>query len=191
MTRNSPKSHPKGRHEVTQPQDPTIRLIPLTCNRSAIVDADDYEFLMQWNWYALWSRGTQTFYAVRGVKNNKGRTIPFPMHRAVMPCEPGFVNDHINGDTLDNRKSNLRCATNSENLCNRRLQSNNTSGFRGVGWVKKDKRWRARLKVDGQEIVLGYFKTAEEAAKAYDEGARKVYGEFARLNFGGGGGGGF
>src|SRR6266481_2348808 len=101
------------RHEVIQPQDQSIKLIPLTKGQSAIVDAADYEWLMQWNWTAQWSKNIGSFYAYR----ISGKTLIY-MHRLITACEQGMDVDHINHHTLDNRRSNLRKGSHSYNLAN-------------------------------------------------------------------------
>lgn len=88
--------------------------------------------------------------------------------------------DHINGDKLDNRISNLRASTRSENAKNFPVTKKNTSGYKGVSWHKQRKRWVASIKVNGKKIDLGRYKTPEEAHAAYCEAANKHHGEFAR-----------
>jgi hypothetical protein len=90
---------------------------------------------------------------------------------------PKFI-DHINSNRSDNRICNLRLATNSENLCNRGMQSDNKSGFKGVSWQKDRKKWVAQCKVNSKKYNLGRFDTAEEASLAYQEFASKAHGEF-------------
>jgi hypothetical protein len=91
--------------------------------------------------------------------------------------------DHANGNGLDNRRSNLRLATGTQNNANRRLASNSTSGFKGVNLYKRTGRWRAHIAIHRQQKHLGYFRTAEEAARAYDIAALALFGEFALINF--------
>jgi hypothetical protein len=101
----------------------------------------------------------------------------------------GEYSDHINRNRLDNRRENLRVVTNRQNLLNRELQDNNTSGYRGVWYYKGQahknikKRWAAEIKIVGKRKFLGFYETAKEAAQAYDNAARESNGEFARLNF--------
>lgn len=83
--------------------------------------------------------------------------------------------DHINRQKTDNRVVNLREVTNSENAQNRLIQSNNTSGFRGVSWHKRDKLWYSRIVVDGKARLIGVFKTPEQAGAAYKEAALKMH----------------
>lgn len=91
--------------------------------------------------------------------------------------------DHINGDTSDNRLSNLRESTKMENSYNRGCPANNTSGFKGVFWHRRRARWGAKIRHQGRRIDLGLFLDKTDAAKAYDAAARKHHGEFARVNF--------
>jgi hypothetical protein len=91
--------------------------------------------------------------------------------------------DHINGDKLDNRMANLRVASNRENCLNSKTRKNNTSGYKGVSFMKRDGTWTARISANGKYKHLGYFKTAEEAHAAYCSAAIQYHGEFA--NFGG------
>lgn len=90
--------------------------------------------------------------------------------------------DHINGNRGDNRISNLRLATCSENLCNRVRQKNNTSGLKGVSWIGQYQKWQATIRFGGRNKFLGRFDTKEEAANAYNEAALKHHGEFAMLD---------
>jgi hypothetical protein len=91
--------------------------------------------------------------------------------------------DHRNCDSLDNRKANLRFASHTENGQNRRKRKNATSRFLGVWWDKSKGLWESRIVYNKKRIFLGYFDSEIEAAKAYDEAAKKYFGEFARLNF--------
>lgn len=94
---------------------------------------------------------------------------------------PGGI-DHINGDKLDNRISNLRKASHRQNQCNRSRQSNNTSGFKGVSFHKGNNKWVARIGENGKRILLGYFDDRAEASAAYAAAAPRYHGEFARID---------
>jgi len=166
------------RHAVTQPLSESYRLIPLTQNRNAIVDVEDFERLNKWNWQAKWSPASKTFYAKRGLTGGASTW----MHNEIIKTLPGQQPDHKNRNGLDNRKENLRVGTRSENMANR-TNPNNTSGYRGVVWVKRDSKWQAQIKVHGNTIYLGYFSTREDAGRAYDKIATRYFGEFAQLNF--------
>lgn len=153
--------------------------ILLTRGKVALVDDEDYEWLNQYKWSANYIGGK--FYAVRSGPRPQKETIY--LHRVVMGTPKGMDVDHINGDGLDNRRSNLRLSTHTENLQNQRKRPNNTSGFKGVSWKKQDGKWRARITVNGKAVALGHFDDLEEAALAYDKAAIEHFGEFARLNF--------
>jgi hypothetical protein len=91
--------------------------------------------------------------------------------------------DHINRDACDNRRANLRLATHSENLVNsKKRRDGKTSQFKGVSWFKPIRSWRADITVNRKQINLGYFKDETSAARAYDEAAKAIYGEFANSN---------
>jgi len=153
--------------------------IPLTQGKFAIVDDEDYEYLSQWLWYAIRHKGY--FYASRansikanGVKKN------ILMHRVILNAQEDMLVDHENGNTLDNRKSNLRQASHCENMRNRKIQSNNTSGFRGVSFHKLSKKWHAKISVNGYPKSLGYYETPKEASMVYEKEAERIYGKYRR-----------
>jgi hypothetical protein len=168
------------RHTVVQPLDQSIRLIPLTQGQNAIVDADDFEWLSQFNWFAMWSPDPKTFYAARCTRKNKVQTR-FLMHREICKCNEGEECDHRNFNGLDNRKENLRPCTKTQNGRNRRTRADNTSGY--VGVHKHKTRWVARISCEGNRKFIGGFSSAEDAARAYDKAAIIYHGEFAHLNF--------
>ena len=151
--------------------------IPLTQGKFAIVGPRDYKYLMQWKWYYL------NGYAIRNGPQPKRR--PIRMHRVILE-RMGFKDfedsDHVNKDKLDNRRCNLRPATRSQNNCNRSRRSHNTSGYLGVNWHKLTKKWRAYIAIGKKHKHLGLYKTKEKAARAYNDAAKKHYGEFATLN---------
>jgi hypothetical protein len=153
--------------------------IPLTQGKGALVDAEDYEELMKYKWYAMNSRGT--WYAVRNVNwdAKKQRSSRENMHRVIMNTPKGMETDHVNGDGLDNRKINLRVCTHQQNNCNKNKLSTNTSGYKGVIFHKPSKLWTARIRNGDKTISLGYHKTKEEAYKSYCEACIKYHGEFA------------
>ena len=164
------------------------KLIPLTKGKFAIVDNKDFKWLSQWKWWLHSTKWGE--YAVRQKMVNR-KVYNFSMHREILEHSginlAGLLVDHKNGNSLDNRKENLRSATDSQNQMNRLLISNqNKSGYKGVTLYRNGK-WRSSTKLNQQNIHLGYFDSKEEAAKAYNKFAVDNFGEFAFLNQIGGG----
>ncbi|MEN2465930.1 AP2 domain-containing protein [Ornithinibacillus sp. JPR2-1] len=151
-----------------------MREIPLTQGKVTFVDAEDYEWLSKLKWYFRKSPKDKGY--ARRVAN--GKTIY--LHRFIINAKPREIVDHINGNTLDNRKSNLRIVSIRENVIN--SSSRGVSKYKGVSLHKKTGRYRARIVVNGRELSLGYFDREEDAAIAYNIAANEYFGEFARLN---------
>jgi hypothetical protein len=122
-------------------------------------------------------------YAIGGIRNKKGGVKTVYLHREIMNATDERFVDHRNCDSLDNRRSNLRFATRTENVRNRRKQKNTTSQFIGVSFHKSKGKWVSEIRCNGKRIWLGRFKSELEAAKARDRAAKKYHGNFARLNF--------
>ena len=162
------------RHSVVQPQDESIKLIPLTKGQNAIVDIADYDFLMQWNWCASWSETTRSFYAKR--KNADTGKMVY-MHRALVGNSHDEV-DHRNRNTLDNRRENLRGCDGSPNRQNSPKRRTNTSGYKGVSWCKERALWVAHIQVNEKSFYLGGYHSKEDAYEAYCVRAKAVFGEF-------------
>jgi len=173
------------REQVVQPQDNSIRYIPLTKGQVAIVDAADYDWLRRWRWQAHWAKDTGSYYARRGIRDKvSGKHRQIKMHHLILGLKHGERGDHRNRNTLDNRRENLRLATPRQNAQNRAKQETYSNPYKGVSMRKKvTERWIARIKTPEERLYLGMFGTAEAAARAYDEAARKYFGEFAVLNF--------
>ncbi|MGB7581071.1 MAG: AP2/ERF family transcription factor [Sedimentisphaerales bacterium] len=159
-----------------------FRKIPLGEGRFTIVEPGDFYQLNRFNWCA--KENGPRIYAVRLVGDSNNRTKIISMHREIMGEPAGMLVDHHNRNTLDNRKENLRLATHSQNQFNKgKTTKKTTSRFIGVFFEKQSGRWVARTTVGGKRIWLGRFDDETEAAKAYDEAAKKYHGEFAQLNF--------
>jgi hypothetical protein len=156
--------------------------VPLTQGQVALVDEADAEAVMAHKWYA--QRIDHVWYAQRSFKTADGKWRKERLHTFLTGHS---LTDHVSGDGLDNRRANLRPATKAENARNRPAQSNNTSGYKGVGWDATRGKWRAQIKAPGTPRYLGRFGSAEDAARAYDAAARQAFGAFAWLNFPGDG----
>lgn len=153
--------------------------VKLSRNKVAIVDDEDFEKVSRYKWSAS-NPSSRNWYAIRNIRLPDGRKTTISMHTYLMGR---LMVDHIDGNGLNNTRNNFRGATNQENCCNSCTPSNNTSGFKGVHFYGRTGRWQAYIHFNRKKIHLGYFDTAEEAAKAYDEAAIKYHGEFSRLNF--------
>lgn len=154
-----------------------MKEIPLTQNKVAIVDDEDYEWLMQWKWRA--KKDGRTYYAVRTIWS-KRRDLS--MHRLIMGEPEGMEVDHKDGDGLHNWRKNLRVCTHADNLKNKRGKVGG-SGYKGVSFDKRDGIYLARIRVGNKYVHLGSFKDPAKAALAYDKAARFYHGEYAKTNF--------
>ena len=105
------------------------------------------------------------------------------LHRWLLDAQPGQLVDHIDGNPLNNRRSNLRLATRSQNQANRRRNRTSRSRYKGVTWHQGQQRWMARIQVNGRRITIGYYADPLQAAYEYDAFARTYFGEYARVNF--------
>lgn len=156
----------QGRHLVQ---------IPLTQGQVAIIDAKDATKVLCFKWCARKPGKNKGWYAVARID---GHVVQ--LHRFIFKATKGVRLDHVNGDSLDNRRSNLRVASRSQNSCNQKRHRDNKSGFKGV-WGE-GASWRAKVMKDGKQFCLGHFSTPKEAAAAYNQMAPKLHGKFARLN---------
>lgn len=162
-----------------------MREIPLTKGYVSVVDDEDYTFISQWRWCARVSVGK--VYAMRAVTASGQKTEYIYMHRQINGTPRDMQTDHIDGDGLNNRRANLRTATNAQNSWNGKAHKDAASRFRGVSpnlkpGKKHPKLWVAHICINGQVEHLGTFASEDEAASAYDARARSLYGEFARTN---------
>ncbi len=161
-----------------------MAIIPFKKGGHAIVDDNDLEMLNHYTWRKHHPPYAKKPYAVSTMKMPNGKKRIILMHRFIMKPSAHERLDHINDDGLDNRRCNLRIADHSQNGFNSTFRKG-LSGFRGVSYVKGNqfKPWVATIMVHKKSHYLGRFAEPEEAAKAYDEAAKRFAGEFARLNF--------
>jgi hypothetical protein len=155
-----------------------MKKIALTQNQFALVDDNDFERLSKFRWHAALQTKTGNFVARR----RKGSRME-SMQEHILGRIPGVFIDHRNMDSLDNRKENLRHATHQQNMRNRLATKYNKTGYKGVRKLSGKNWFTAAIEIGSRhKLYLGCFKTAQEAAQAYDDAARKYFGEFARLN---------
>jgi HNH endonuclease/AP2 domain len=173
---------------LTESIDSEFSLIALTKGEYAIVDSDKFEFLSQWKWYYKANKDKITGYAAR-IDLSSGKRIYVSMHRLVCLSHYNLASegvqdiDHINGNRLDNRASNLRPATRHQNSGNRGANKISKSGYKGVDLSDPVKMvWRAQITDNGKKKSIGYFATKEEAALAYNQESLRIFGEFAYQN---------
>lgn len=143
-------------------------------DREMIVDED------------VWNAGAKNFCWYLTRAGYAATQIPGQEHNilfhvyAFPDCPDGLVRDHIDGNTLNNVRRNIRFITQQNNTRNRTLKSKNRSGRVGVVWSKRDNRWRAKIKVDGKEMYLGSFDKLKDAIKAREDAEEKYFGEYRR-----------
>jgi hypothetical protein len=162
-----------------------LRTIQTTNRGAVLVDDEDFERFGHFNWQI-----NQRGYVHRSIRKGEpgGRfgTVQ-TLHREILKAPPGFEVDHMNGDTTDNRRCNLRLCSRSGNLCNKRKHKG-LSRFKGVSFQKDRGKWRATIciptlgKGRGKVTTIGRFEREEDAARAYDKAALEHHGEFARTN---------
>lgn len=159
--------------------------ISLTKGYVAIVDNEDFERISKYKWHSLFDKSGNV-YAVTGDRYKKGYNgqRKIRMHRFILNIDRFNHNkvDHIDRNTLNNRKSNLRIANSSQNARNQSITKRNTSGFKGVVWHKRDQCYQVSIVINRVTKYLGYFEDIVEAAKAYDNAAIELHGEYACTN---------
>ena len=148
----------------------------------ALIDEADAELVLPHRWRPLVS-STGKVYAYTVIN----RTTVF-LHRLILDTPKGMDTDHRDGDSLNNRRSNLRAASRAQNVANkpkprRRDGRPATSSFKGVSWCRAREKWQATIRIEGESIFLGRYDDEEAAARAYDRAALKAWPDHALLNF--------
>jgi len=158
-----------------------MKLIPLTKGYFAQVDDEDFEWLSQWKWCA--HVASNTVYAVRNIKIEKGEWALIWMHRQILGLtDPKVIGEHSDGNGLNNTRKNIRPATHSQNQMNRASKRNASSIHKGVSWNKQLKKWISVIYIGGEKKHLGCFENEEDAARVYNQWANEYHGDFVRLN---------
>ncbi len=155
-----------------------MKEIELSQGYKTIVDDIDFDFLNQFSWSIMRSASGAPY--ARRIDSERNF---YMLSRVIMRASPKLQVDHINHDTLDNRRCNLRLCTASQNSGNRLLRIDTSSKYKGVDWNKNCKKWRVRIGLNSQSKYLGLFVDEIQAAEMYDSAAMKFFGDFACLNF--------
>jgi hypothetical protein len=153
-------------------------VIYLTQGQKTLIDYQDWlnPKVQYIKWNAMWTPIGRTFY-VQGRNYKKMTTL----HLFIMGKQNNLEIDHKNGDSLDNRRNNLRFVTASENCCNKKRMITNISGYKGVRFHKEAQKWESRITKNYKTYNLGLYNTKEEAYKIYCEKAKELHGDFARF----------
>ncbi len=160
-----------------------MKEIKLTKGKVALVDDEDYPELSKWSWFANPGKN-DNFYAARRMSLGNSKSKIVLMHRVILNITDTKTKvDHEDHNGLNNQRYNIRPCTTSQNNMNTVAQKKSTSKFLGVSWAKEKNKWLACIGVNHKTVYLGRYFNEEDAAKAYDEAAKKHFGKFANLNF--------
>lgn len=162
-------------------------------SKDLILDRFNYDPASGKIYYKKWTNGLSRNVVGKeaGTPTDKGylrvkiKGVSYAVHRLVYYLEEGNCPDeidHVNGDTLDNRIENLRPANRSQNCANTKSSCNSSSKYKGVSWHRSRSKWQASIRFKGKQEYIGVYDDEKEAAKAYDDRAREVYKEYAKLN---------
>ena len=158
-----------------------IAYVPLTRGFEATIDVQDVPLIHKYNW-CVKTKTNGTVYAQRTVHGSvDGKRHAILLHRVLLGVPDEMQVDHRDGSGLNCRRNNLRQATHTQNTQNAQKRTDNTSGFKGVHWQSRKKRWVARIQAEGKRKYLGYFKTPEAAHAAYAQASAALHKEFGRV----------
>lgn len=153
-----------------------MRTIILNDLSETFIDDEDWSKVEGFNW----KKHTEGY--AHTILRGPSGIVNLYMHEQILPCRPGFVTDHIDGNRLNNQKSNLREVTNSQNMFNRGKPRHNSSGYKGVYYSNSKRRFIAQIWVNRKRKIIGSFLSATEAAEAYNKTAKELVGDCAKLN---------
>lgn len=167
-----------GRPRGTNYYFDRINYYTIVCKHcNFLIDKEDYEKAKKFRWFSKIYKLTGKYYAYSHLKGNK----KILLHRYLLDIDDERLVDHINGNTLDNRRSNLRIASRLQNNVNSKKRKNCKSKYKGL-MLRPSGRWGVYIKFQGINYCLGTFDNEIEAAKVYNKKALEFYGEYARLN---------
>jgi hypothetical protein len=145
---------------------------------SFLIDSEDLDKISHMTWF----RGKRGYPVAATSRKLPGGRRNVSVHRLLLSPPQGYDVDHISGDKLDNRKSNLRICSHQQNMFNQKMRSTNSSGYYGVSYMKNCGKYEAYIHFNGRKNYLGIFDTVSGAAAARDAAAKRLFGDYARLN---------
>lgn len=182
-----------------------IPLLPKKANKVSLIDDDDYERVAQYHWLVRKRERRGVFYGFDAVRSfwlsgphpKNGKVFSYSrkgklynmnghyerifLHRFILHAPEGMIVDHIDGNSLNNQKSNLRLCSTSQNNMNSKLRKSSNSGFRGVTWDTQTNKWRATITQNHKMKNLGRFTELKDAILARQQAEKEAFGDFARL----------
>lgn len=153
-----------------------MKKIKLTHNKFTLVDNSDFELLNRYKWYPI--KSGKNIYVARVSSRKEGKSKTIMLHRYIMNTPDGMDTDHIDGNSLNNQRKNLRVCTRSQNKMNVGKRRDNESGYKGVSWSKTRKKWVSHIWVNGKGYNLGGFDSKLKAYEAYCNACISYHGEF-------------
>ena len=173
----------KTENKITYQDDKIIKFLiesSIYGNKEVIIDSEYWNEIREYRWSLHLSKTTKSGFYIRNTDRRHNRIL---LHRLILKLnDPKILVDHINHNTFDNRKENLRKCNPTESLRNRTKQENNTSGFKGVSWHISKQKWMAYIGLNNKQVYIGLFEDATSAAKAYNKKAIELFGDYAVLN---------
>lgn len=167
------------KNNYTISEDGTYAIVELTQGQVTLVDIDDLPLIADYRWHADWNSSKNAYYATASVNVSYKKQKTIRLNRLLMNCPEHFVVDHIDGNPLNNRRSNLRICTYSQNCNNKGKYKTNTTGHKGL--VKVKNTYEVYISVNGKSTYVGCSGDYNKAVKMHEEESRKIHGEFCRF----------